>query len=75
MTVDEAIEEIEMLNWGGISFKTEQVQELIKQLQEEVEGLKNCCAFCERYENGACTDNGKRYSRKFGCGRFKEATA
>ena len=56
-----------------------EIAEFINQQAEQIERMKNneislktCCAFCERYENGACTDNGKSYSRYFGCGRFKE---
>ena len=41
MTTDEALEEISMLEWGGVSWKSYEVVEFVKQLQAEVEMFEN----------------------------------
>ena len=50
MTKDEAVTEVEMLNWGGISFKTEEVIALINQQAEQIEKLR-CCGNCGNWLN------------------------
>ena len=52
MIKDEAVAEVEMLNWGGISFNTEEVISFINQQAEQIERMKNCQNCKHEYDAG-----------------------